>query len=275
MSSSNQPETPYCTHECLLGVKNSSPIDPNCPNASHHPKDESGNHTTTPKKMRDLTKSIFLSSTLRRKYVKQLSQYKQINTILLGTTGYKLITKCLTNPRYWSETPRHEEAVYKHIETLQGTVVPVCLGSFKTSSIDSYILLSYTGPRVNLAQLPPQNHLIAEAISKLHALDVTHGDLAARNITCSEDSERRIFLIDFEHAEIVREGVKNSLLVKREAGEDEERERARQCVEGQFEEEKRWAEMADAGGYAGGFGQLVLRDLVLLLKYADVGVKQD
>lgn len=255
MSASDESEDSYCTHKCLLGVKNSGKADSKCPNFSSHEIDKDGFHLIIPKEMLNSTQDI-----LRKKRVNPAledavefddvaSSGIEIHRVVLPEGNYKFIVKS-ANELCWKQI-RHEKAVYKRIERLQGDVVPVCIGTFPerpNGNHRSHMLLSYAGVTFDpISSGKPNNQpLVRQAVDKLHSFNVKHGDLAARNLTYSKHSGK-VFLIDFERSQIVKDGVRKGGPLKKEAGESFVHFGMRKLIEKEFKDEADFADGADKG----------------------------
>ena len=120
---------PYCTQDCLAGLTRKSDLDWKCPNVDLHPKCLANrNHA--------LNRVEFVSLVQ-----KQLEQdldmdceplYTQgwrgaLFRITLASHGYVFVAKGTVerNVRYL----KRESEIYQHLEPLQGTAIPVYLGS--------------------------------------------------------------------------------------------------------------------------------------------------
>lgn len=234
-----------CTHECLIGAKTKGPLDANCPNVTSHNSAESDNHLIDHEEICKQTKALFLQcpSITNNMNVEQLvlktHPDPNIFKISLPVSEYTFLIKCWpTNSAHLYE---NEKAVYKHLGPLQGSIVPVYLGSFEhlfEKDLKYHILISSAGisleevEKPDLLQISPNAYiLIEETVKKLHSRNVKHGDLGLRNIVFDKRN-CGFFLIDFEFSEVVKRDA-----LKQKNNEQQLTVQIRRLIERQFEHE--------------------------------------
>ncbi|KAL9618382.1 MAG: hypothetical protein Q9160_006890 [Pyrenula sp. 1 TL-2023] len=206
----------YCTQTCLRGLRDSrnsseTPLDPNCPNAHLH---GSETHQLTRKQFYRCLEGQRNESIT--KGIEPISQNEESGAAIFAVTlleyGCRLIAKGI--PSYDTvDLPmlKRELVVYRHLETVQGILVPVCLGLIPLSKayfvgpcFMSYLLLmAHAGDDV--ASLDSKTRLgLQDQLNtlprQLRGPVVYHGDLHEGNILQNEQGN--LYVIDFERARI-------------------------------------------------------------------------
>lgn len=113
--------------------------------------------------------------------------------VMLTSHGYTVTAKC-TITKFVSNL-KHEAAIYIYLHPIQGTHVPVYLGSLDLSNLYDYdgvvdlvhmIFLSFGGrPIHRFINDDNQSHIAQRAkrsIGAVHQLDVLHRDVISRNM---------------------------------------------------------------------------------------------
>ena len=203
----------YCTQKCLLGLLKGGPLDQSCPNVEKHGSDRHRIRAPT-----------FLKR-IRQQLSKDLdSNCEPIGIhgacgvpfrVRLASHGYTVVAKA--TPIWFTKRLEQEAAIYKRLGPIQGTYVPVCLGSIDTekpyrydgiAELERMMFLSYGGKRLDklLDNLTGKDKLlIAEQLDKstkaIHSLGVLHTDLELRNMLWDEDRQQ-LTVIDFERAQV-------------------------------------------------------------------------
>ena len=134
--------------------------------------------------------------------------------VRLSSYGYTLVAKGVE--RHNDSYLEHEHRIYDHLLSLQGTLVPVCLGSvelklpyyYDSGKYIKMLFLSWAGRPLS-DYLNPTNggffqDKIVTAVQALHRLRVLHRDAELRNILWNEQG-RHLMMIDFEGAELHRQ----------------------------------------------------------------------
>ena len=124
-----------------------------------------------------------------------------------------MAAKCTIN--VYESDLLYEGLVYKQLESVQGTHIPVCLGNIDLDRVYSYdcgiqithmMFMAWVGQRID-CQSPPSNLQLVtkqaiDAIHAIHELGVLHLDVMPRNLLWNEELQRVMF-IDFERSEIM------------------------------------------------------------------------
>jgi len=119
--------------------------------------------------------------------------------ITLCSHGYTFVGKGSRSDQV--PTLAHELGIYETIHSLQGNSIPVCLGLLELEGpyclpspnhLTHFLLLSFGGFRLSRRSklLPPAVDIISSArtaLKKLHAFNLTHCDLRAKNLRWSTE----------------------------------------------------------------------------------------
>ncbi|KAL1974288.1 hypothetical protein VTN31DRAFT_5848 [Thermomyces dupontii] len=215
--SAPQEELEYCTQACLVGLVRGQPLDPGCPNTVKHRR---GTPTT---------KHLLTREDLSRLTRKQLARNLDESYICMDRWGYYgatgvLFKITLTGYGYTFvakgvqsvDEPllEHESRVYARLASLQGTRIPVYLGTItlqrpyplvSLARVTQMMLMSWAGESVGARSWPDKVDISAERKKTLQALDsfgVIHDDIRDANLAWS--SERQVVMaIDFDRATFV------------------------------------------------------------------------
>jgi hypothetical protein len=138
--------------------------------------------------------------------------------ITLASHGYTMVGKGTV--RGFVPDLVHEALVYERLQPLQGTCVPVCLGSVDLAKCYFYdidvdivhmLLLSWAGQRIDKV-LPDSDEdhphwkgLVESALGKINQAGVRHNDTVYTNLLWDE-RDGRIMVIDFERSTLVDQG---------------------------------------------------------------------
>ncbi|KAF2416655.1 hypothetical protein EJ08DRAFT_98933 [Tothia fuscella] len=203
-------ERPYCTHECLRGLKIGGPLDKACPNAKEH-----GIHS------HQINRSSFLDL-IRDQLDGDLdANFEPIGIpgsrgvpfkVRLASHGYTLFAKC--TPEWFILCLQHEANVYDRLEPIQGGCVPVHLGNINLKQPYRYegfvmlvhvMFLSFGGDpidhHISGESKAHLTHQIEGAVKAIHRLNVLHRDAELRNMLWNPVT-RQAVVTDFERAKI-------------------------------------------------------------------------
>ncbi|KAL9014006.1 MAG: hypothetical protein Q9173_001331 [Seirophora scorigena] len=200
----------YCTQQCLLGLSQGSALDPACPHFESHRRHERTHHSISADQLcvslqQQLGRRLAYNCTDLEIYGSRCMLFK----VSTAAYGYTFIAKG-TIGRFIRHL-EHEAQVYNRLRKLQGSDIPVYLGSidlakpildFGGVEIIHMLLLAYGGKRVDDHEVKKPNDLDAQVKSfkkKLQGFGFEHGDLENRNILWNSVMGRIMF-IDFERS---------------------------------------------------------------------------
>ena len=202
----------YCTQDCLRGLVEGCPLDTSCPNMQDHGE---SHHR--------IDQSTFLVL-LRQQLAKDMDTNCQpigvpgacgvFFRVRLKSYGYTVAAKA--TPTDFVQRLKREATIYKHLQSIQGSHIPVHLGNIDLETPYFYegiaelvhmMFLSFGGNRI-AQHLTSENRpfLIRQvdcAAQAIHSLGVLHKDLMPRNILWNEKI-RQVMVVDFERAEVIK-----------------------------------------------------------------------
>lgn len=129
--SSAEHTSQYCTQKCLVGLVRGTPLDASCPNVGLHARGQS-----TTRRRHPVSHAVWLqllTQQLRRSLDEGVTPLDDggargvVFQITLLAYGY--VFMCKGTVRAFIKHLQHEAAVYERLSQIQGTNVPVCLGS--------------------------------------------------------------------------------------------------------------------------------------------------
>ncbi|KAH9203516.1 hypothetical protein DL95DRAFT_399263 [Leptodontidium sp. 2 PMI_412] len=243
-------DRPYCSQKCLLGLAFGGTVDDQCPNLEYH----QGKHLRLSTFLHlvriQLAKDRGRDADCKPFYVK--GSRGALFKVRLSSHGYTLVAKAMKQAD--RKHLLQEAKVYGHLRPIQGSCIPVCLGTvdlelpyyYDHGVYDSMLFLSWAGRslyqclnRENEARILDKATRTLQAV---HALQVLHTDAEPRNMLWDEQCER-LMLVDFERAEILARSPLSSITPNRKRnrqgeikrtvkGDDFEREirSARGCI---------------------------------------------
>ncbi|KAH8193699.1 hypothetical protein TruAng_012136 [Truncatella angustata] len=208
-------ERQYCTQRCLLGLVRKGRLDAKCPNVLLH-------------RQAYLAAADHLID--REEFLRLLFQQLQesldhgisrldvggsrgvLFKVSLMAYGYTFVAKGTVSAfiRYLE----HETAIYKHLEGLQGSQVPVCLGAIDLRDMGriyyydhrvyiEYLLLLSHGSPIDEAVRAGE---VKRCLRAIHRACVVHRDVRRTNVLRNTDTGE-LMLIDFERS-VVKAGRK-------------------------------------------------------------------
>ncbi|KAG6262235.1 hypothetical protein E4U49_003279 [Claviceps purpurea] len=213
----------YCTQRCLLGLVRGECMDSKCPNVMLHCQGKAGeadSHRRHP-----ISHSECLSL-LRDQFKHSLDEgitydgifgsFSMLFKVTLLAYGYTFVSKGTISTLV--ERLKNEAKMYQQLEPIQGTHVPVFLGTIDLRTMDkSYsvywgvdvvhmIFLSWGGRHIDpreMARLEiPMSRLVEQAqqtMDTVHGKGVLHSDVRWRNILFNSETNG-IMMINFERA---------------------------------------------------------------------------
>lgn len=223
-----QPPQPpqYCTQRCLLGLVRGGLLDPKCPNVALHcvakgGKSSSqafGRHPVTHDEWLELLgKQLELSLDDGVVELGKQGARGMLLQVTMLSYGYTLV--CKGTVRAFIKDLEHEAAVYRRLESIQGTSIPVFLGAIDLRPLNRtyyyhhrvYIVhmtfLSWGGDALHEADIPvtQRKRVEDEVLRCLHAIHgkgVVHQDMRTANMLYSPETGR-VLLVDFERAALL------------------------------------------------------------------------
>lgn len=211
-SSSKGKPRQYCTQKCLLGLTRGGELDRKCPNVSAHGVDRHRLNGTT--LIRQLNQQ--LSSEVLRPDQKLGCESLHMHgcrgalfKITLLSHGYTFVGKGA--PVEFGDRVKNEELVYSRLSPLQGTFVPVLLGSLRLRRPFSYdgiaemahlLCMGFAGRTLTRQHALDRREIIQRAeisLQAIHNLGVLHRDPIPGNMTWNE-RDRCVMFIDFERS---------------------------------------------------------------------------
>ncbi|KAM5476740.1 hypothetical protein MauCBS54593_000010 [Microsporum audouinii] len=208
-----EPDRQYCTQKCLVGLGNGGALDQSCPNvALHQQMSHNGTHPISKAKVAMLLDSQLNND--RDNGCWPLMKLHGARGILFKMTlanyGYTFVGKGTIEGLVCHL--QHEAKVYDALNKLQGSLIPVYLGSvnlkkpYITTGLDyivHYLLLSWAGD--SLDDIPccdiDFHHEGRKLQKELGRYGVVHGDVRPANITWNSELSRPM-LIDFDQARL-------------------------------------------------------------------------
>lgn len=115
----------YCSHRCLLGLSHGGPMDEKCPNIQDHHRKHIKQKTFLRLIRNQLAIDRGENADCTELNIK--GARGALFKVRLSSYGYTMVAKGVEwyNVKYLD----HEQKIYEHIRLIQGTLVPVCLGS--------------------------------------------------------------------------------------------------------------------------------------------------
>ncbi|KAJ5265170.1 uncharacterized protein N7525_007338 [Penicillium rubens] len=196
---------PYCTIACIRGMVNREPLDKKCPNWKHHggQRHSMGPQEFTRQLHRQLTRDRDLG--FEQLHVCGRTGYLVKATLL--SHGYTVIIKATTVEK--QHRLQAEVNNYRHLRSLQGHQIPVCLGDFQPrvsywyhgELMTQMMILSWSGTRLQHVINHENSSFFHEerdkALIVLRSHGVVHSDGEWRNMLW-DDMGGRLVVIDLE-----------------------------------------------------------------------------
>ncbi|KAG6256215.1 hypothetical protein E4U49_006959 [Claviceps purpurea] len=224
----SNPDQPYCSQKCLLGLVRGESLDPECPNVTLHYQGEAGaghpyRHPVDHAEWLHLLREQFKQS-LDEGIICQsvFGARGALFKVTLLAYGYTFVSKGTVSGH--GEHLEHEARVYERLKPIQGQRVPVFLGAIDLRTLEkdywinfgTYVVhmmfVSWGGVHVDqnkvdrldiLHEVPVA--LVDESIRTLKAVHnegVLHCDVQWGNVLFNPET-KGIMVIDFERAELL------------------------------------------------------------------------
>ncbi|EEH03786.1 conserved hypothetical protein [Histoplasma capsulatum G186AR] len=200
----------YCTQKCLLGLVNGDLLDRNCPNVASHGGGK--RHDIDHHELLRLARSQILRNDGGPFGCESMHKHGISATsfdFTLFSHGYRCVAKGTPVEFGYSA---YEEHVYQRLHSIQGTRIPVCLGSVDVSCrplfydgiarIGYLLLLSHAGTPTKFHDGPDIRPSFHKAVSDIHRLGVRHDDLHDGNVFWNAENKGAM-VIDFERAKML------------------------------------------------------------------------
>ncbi|EFW17949.1 hypothetical protein D8B26_004733 [Coccidioides posadasii str. Silveira] len=207
-----EPERQYCTQKCLAGLANRAALDQACPNITlHRTMSQDDNHPILTARVAALLEAQLNNDRDNGcRPLKFFGAYGILFKMTLAKYGYTFVGKGTIEGLI--HHLQHEAKVYEYLSKLQGSLIPVCLGSvnlkepFITDGLDRivhYLLLSWAGDSLDYSQHCDFHQEARRLQKELGRYGVVHGDVRPANVTWNSELSRPM-LIDFDKARLVR-----------------------------------------------------------------------
>ena len=198
----------YCTQACLLGLAHKQKVDEGCPNIGFH-RPFNGHHIIDSDKLICLVREqLATDPEWGCKPLGLQGARGALFRITLLSHGYVLVAKGTV--RAFVPDMLYEAQVYRCLETLQGTAIPVCFGYIRLRSryyltlgvkIRHMLLMSWGGEMID-DKITEDHYEVQKTVQEVLQAGINQGDLRSANLLWNEE-RRRIMLIDFERATAV------------------------------------------------------------------------
>ncbi|MCJ1240912.1 hypothetical protein MMC14_008916 [Varicellaria rhodocarpa] len=195
----------YCTQACLLGLAHRRKVDEGCPNIGFH-RPFNGYHIIDSNKLISLVQEqLATDPEWGCKPLGLQGARGALFRITLLSHGYVLVAKGTV--RAFVPDMLYEAQVYRCLETLQGTAIPVCFGYIRLRSryyltlgvkIRHMLLMSWGGEMID-DKMAEDHYEIQKTVQEVLQAGINQADLRSANLLWNEE-RRRIMLIDFERA---------------------------------------------------------------------------
>lgn len=209
-SSFNLATRPYCTQACLLGLKRRGPLDQSCPNVALHAPLGGHQHPITVSDFVKLLDRRMSQPHNRYRYCKPVDgkygAMGQLFKLSSSDYGYTFVAK----GTYEAAVPNieHEADIYSQLDSLQGDVIPVYLGSIDleppyplvTAMIVHMLLLSWGGDELADEAHAEEQQMSMQRLLRKHG--ILHRDMRRRHLLWNKE-RRSVMLIDFDCAVIL------------------------------------------------------------------------
>ncbi|KAL6229757.1 hypothetical protein BDW75DRAFT_245432 [Aspergillus navahoensis] len=205
---SRRRDAQFCTQRCLLGLQTGGILDDCCPNVMLHRQSNDGlqHHTTSEGLVYSL--KVQLDENIDRCIpLGGCGAYGAPFKLICATYGYTVIGKGTTSG-LWKEVSR-EAQVYQLLRKVQGSAVPVFLGTIDLAKIyflhgageiRHMLVMGWGGESTAMMELTPWlRQEICRSNKEIKALGIVHEDFRRDNILWNEELGRAL-IIDFHRS---------------------------------------------------------------------------
>ncbi|EEH41454.1 hypothetical protein PAAG_03017 [Paracoccidioides lutzii Pb01] len=200
---------PYCSQQCLLALRDGSPLDPLCPNYQDHQKGRIQIHGFRAGIRKQLATDRGPDADCRPLY--KAGSCGALFKVRLSSHGYTVVAKGVEYKHV--HKLKYEKKIYDELRDLQGECIPVCLGVVQLALKYPYyydggiythmLFLSWAGEAIQKASTLGHTadvfSMVHCALQAIHSKGVLHGDAEPRNILWNPTCQR-VMIVDFERA---------------------------------------------------------------------------
>ncbi|KAG5983908.1 hypothetical protein E4U55_006820 [Claviceps digitariae] len=217
-NSSTQHHAQFCTLHCLLGLQHQGVFDEKCPNIRYHQRNNNtARHAINAKQLVQSLKEQ-LKSDLDRNCTPfgRCGQSGAPFKLTCAVYGYIVVAKGTTSD-WWPQVAQ-EADVYRVLKKAQASAVPVFLGTIDLAKayflhgageIRHMLVMSWGGEHPESFSHGSILKELQRSEREIQQLGVTHLDIRLANILWNPEI-RRILIIDFHQANLIRPGLKES-----------------------------------------------------------------
>ncbi|KAI9738026.1 MAG: hypothetical protein M1818_005454 [Claussenomyces sp. TS43310] len=210
-SGSGVQDQEYCTQACLLSLVRNERLCGACPNAHlHRSMSADGYHALSQKTLeQSITQQLHQDLDHGCKPLGKQGARGALFRLTLDQYGYTFVAKGTVTA--FERILKHEASIYRHLNELQGDLIPVYLGEislFRPYFLDVQVkivhllLMSWVGEQAHRSSLGCN---LAEdtkrAVERLRTYGVEHHDTRPANVLWS--TANGVMLVDFERSEIL------------------------------------------------------------------------
>jgi hypothetical protein len=207
----------YCTQACLLGLVRKGPLDNACPNVSSHRAHRASSHHALERKSlaRLMSRQLAENPDNRCEPLGKQGARGTLFKLTLECYGYTFVAKGTVTA--FEAKLKHEGLVYRHLDEVQGELIPVYLGNISLVRpyfldfgvrIVHMLLMSWAGEQARKDLISAMGRdLAAEtngAVTKMLGCGVEHRDVRPPNVLWNPEI-RNVVLVDFERSEILKQ----------------------------------------------------------------------
>ncbi|OJZ81326.1 hypothetical protein ASPFODRAFT_146246 [Aspergillus luchuensis CBS 106.47] len=207
---------PFCTQNCLRGLKRRGKLDKNCPNFQLHQENGSTHHRTNTRGLAKLIKAAIDECLDRAEPMGGCGLSGAPFKLTCVRYGYTIVGKG-TTCYLWPQL-ECEADIYRMLEPVQGSAVPVYIGKIDlrrmyfllgAGPIRHMLLMGWGGESIDEVEV--DSHILRQSVTEsakdIQSLGVQHQDLGSGNILWNSELSRAM-IIDFHMCTFAMELVK-------------------------------------------------------------------
>lgn len=207
----------YCTQTCLLGLVRRRPLDDACLNINAHRDHGASNHHALEQKslVKLMSHQLAQDPDNGCEPLGKQGARSALFRLTLESYGYTFVAKGTVTA--FKAKLNHEGLVYRHLNEVQGVLIPVYLGNISLVNpffldvgvrIVHMLLMSWAGEqaRKDLMQAMGRDLIVemSRTVTKLLDCRVEHGDVRPPNVLWNSEI-KNVMLVDFERSEILKQ----------------------------------------------------------------------